>query len=266
LKQFEHFGKSFMTILQEVQPYGQELCELVHWFCKYVERVPKFRAFFAKYKDKFALVKKAIGTEKENIENGGMVTLRRVRYSCKGKPKEIEGEILGLRGVASVGHRQKVLSLFERTNAIFDQETLPDKTSEWDSDVDLSEYHLKVGDLIDFRYPNFPFRSPLCFTRDSCPNSRGPEWIEAEVKEVFDEMIFIQYQRDDLQMEPYSSDLKKDWIPRDSEQLAPANTKRLPPLESPETEETDELQFGNGGSENGEDSSGAEFQEEDQAK
>lgn len=97
---------------------------------------------------------------------------------------------------------------------------------------------------------------------DSCPNTRGPEWIEAEVMQVFDEMISIQFQKDDGQIEPYGSETKKEWVSRDSDQLAPANTKRLPPLESPEPEEPEELQFPNGGSDNENSSSDADFQDD----
>lgn len=84
-KQFDCFAKYFIPILQELQPYGHELCELVHWFCKFVERIPKFRAFFGKSKEKFILVKTSIAGEKETVEAGGLVTLKRVRYSQKGK-------------------------------------------------------------------------------------------------------------------------------------------------------------------------------------
>lgn len=57
-----------------------------------------------------------------------------------------------LKRAASISHRQRVASLYERVNAIFDQEVIADKSSEWDSDIDLSEYPLKVGDFIDFKY------------------------------------------------------------------------------------------------------------------
>ena len=76
-------------------------------------------------------------------------------------------------------------------------------------------------------------------------------------------MIFVQYQKEDMQIESYPRETKKDWVARDSEQLAPANTKRLPPLESAENEEPEELQFPNDGSDNDNSSSDVDYQDGD---
>ena len=135
-----------------------------------------------------------------------------------------------------------MISLHGRLGSLFEKPIIADRSKEWDSDTDLTEFELKQGDLIDF----------------NCPNTRGPEWIEAEVKEVFDEMIFVQYSREDMQMESYPQEAKKEWVARDSEQLAPANTKRLSPLDSIEQEE-EELQFGHDNSDNENSSSEADY-------